>query len=503
MAESRPLWELRSVVKTFPGVRALDDVSVALRVGETHALIGENGSGKSTLAKILSGVHQPDAGEVLHAGEAVTLRDPHDAQSRGVATFHQEFSLIPDLGVAENIYLGRLPLRWGVVDWEAARRGAVEALARLDVEIDPDRKVAALSVAEQQFVEIAKAISREMTLLILDEPTAALGPAEIERLHDVIRLLVRQGTAILYISHRLDEVFAIAEVVTVVKDGKLVGTRARRDTSVRDAVRMMIGSDLEEHFERSETARERPRLEVRDLRTENRVNGVSFAVSEGEVLGLGGIAGAGRTEIARALFAVDRIVAGEVLVDGRPCRLRSPDDAISAGIALVPENRKADGLFFNFEGPANMTIAALEAIRVGPLLSLARERRHARLLMKDLGIDRRAESRSVRFLSGGNQQKVMLARWLFTPTRVLILDEPTQGIDVAAKHEVYRVINELAAKGIAIVLISSDFPELLAISDRIAIVRRGRIVHFAGHGELTEQELVELAAGGEGTEEAA
>jgi ribose transport system ATP-binding protein len=503
MAESRPLWQIRSVVKTFPGVRALDDVSVALYAGETHALIGENGSGKSTLAKILSGVHQPDAGEVLHADEPVSLRDPHEAQSRGVATFHQEFSLVPDLGVAENIYLGRLPLRRGVVNWEAARRGASEALARLDVEIDPDRKVAALSVAEQQFVEIAKAISREMTLLILDEPTAALGPAEIERLHDVIRLLVRQGTAILYISHRLDEVFAIAEVVTVVKDGKLVGTRARRDTTVREAVRMMIGSDLEEHFERTETARERPRLEVRDLSTENRVNGISFAVSEGEVLGLGGIAGAGRTEIARALFGVDRIVAGEVLVDGRPCRLSSPHDAIIAGIALAPENRKADGLFFNFEGPANMTIAALEAIRVGPLLSLARERRHARQLMHDLGIDRRAENRSVRFLSGGNQQKVMLARWVFTPTRVLILDEPTQGIDVAAKHEVYRVINELAAKGIAIVLISSDFPELLAISDRIAIVRRGRIVQFARHGELTEQQLVELAAGGEATEKAA
>src|ERR687897_159702 len=444
MAASRPLWELHGVVKTFPGVRALDDVSLELRAGEAHALIGENGSGKSTLAKILSGVHQPDAGEVLHAGEQVTMRDPHEAQSRGVATFHQEFSLVPDLDVAENIYLGRLPLRRGTVDWEAARKGAVEALGRLDVEIDPDRKVASLSVAEQQFVEIAKAISREMTLLILDEPTAALGPTEIERLHGVIRLLVRQGTAILYISHRLDEVFAIAEIVTVVKDGKLVGTRARRDLSVREAVRMMIGSDLEEHFERSETARQRPRLEVRDLRTENRVNGVSFAVAEGEVLGLGGIAGAGRTEIA-----------------------------------LVPENRKADGLFFNFEGPANMTIAALEAIRFGPLLSLAHERRRARMLMQDLGIDRRAENRSVRFLSGGNQQKVMLARWLFTPTRVLILDEPTQGIDVAAKHEVYRVINELAAKGIAIVLISSDFTELLAISDRIAVVRGGRIIHFA------------------------
>jgi ribose transport system ATP-binding protein len=265
----------------------------------------------------------------------------------------------------------------------------------------------------------------------------------------------------------------------------------------------MIGSDLEEHFERSETARERPRLEVRDLWTENRVNGVSFSVSEGEVLGFGGIAGAGRTEIARALFGVDRSVAGEVKVDGRRCSLTSPSNAIRAGIALVPENRKADGLFFNFEGPPNMTIAALEAIRVGPLLSLTRERRRSRLLMQDLGIERSAEKRSVRFLSGGNQQKVMLARWLFTPTRVLILDEPTQGIDVAAKHEVYRVINELAAKGIAIVLISSDFPELLAISDRIAIVRRGRIVHFAGHGELTEQELVELAAGGEASEEAA
>ena len=503
MAASRPLWELRSVVKTFPGVRAVDDVSLALHVGETHALLGENGSGKSTVAKILSGVHQPDAGEILHEGEPVTLRGPHEAQTLGVATFHQEFSLVNELSVAENIYLGRLPLRHGVVDWERARRGAVEALARLDVAIDPDRKVASLSVAEQQFVEIAKAISREMTLLILDEPTAALGPAEIERLHEVIRLLVRQGTAILYISHRLDEVFAIAEIVTVVKDGKLIGTKARGETSVADAVRMMIGSDLEEHFERSENARERPRLEVRDLRTASRVDGVSFTVSQGEVLGLGGIAGAGRTEIARALFGVDRRIAGEVLVDGRPCTPASPKDAIRAGIALVPENRKTDGLFFNFEGPANITIAALEAIRVGPLLSIARERRRARLLMQDLGIDRRAEDRSVGLLSGGNQQKVMLARWLFAPTRVLILDEPTQGIDVSAKHEVYRVINELTAKGIAIVLISSDFPELLAISDRIAVVRRGRIVHFARHGELTEHELVELAAGGGASEEAA
>lgn len=484
-------------------MRALDDVSLALRIGEIHALLGENGSGKSTLAKILSGVHQPDAGDVFQRGEPVLLRDPHDAHSRGVATFHQEFSLVPELSVAENIYLGRLPLRRGVVDWGMARRGAVEALGRLAVKIDPERIVASLSVAEQQFVEIAKAISRDMTLLILDEPTAALGPVEIERLHEVIRLLAQQQTAILYISHRLDEVFAVADVVTVLKDGRLVGTRARRETSVREAVLMMIGSDLEEHFERTENTRDRPRLDVRDVRTENRVHGVSFAIAEGEVLGLGGIAGAGRTEIARALFGLDRIEEGEARVDGKRVELRSPADAIEAGIALMPENRKADGLFFNFKGPANITIAGLGAIRIGPLLSLARERRRARKLMKELRIDRRAEDRSVRFLSGGNQQKVMLARWLFARTRVLILDEPTQGIDVAAKHEVYRVINELTGEGIAVLLISSDFTELLAISDRVAVVRGGRIIHFAEHGELSEQKLVELAASGGATEAAA
>lgn len=502
MAASQPLWELRSVVKTFPGVRAVDGVSLSLRLGEIHALLGENGSGKSTLAKVLSGVHLQDAGEVLHAGEPVSLRAPHEAQSRGVAAFHQEFSLVPELSVTENIYLGRLPRRRLLVDWAAARRGAVEALARLDVAIDPDRRVGSLSVAEQQFVEIAKAISRSMTLLILDEPTAALGPAEIERLHEMIRLLARKGTAILYISHRLDEVFAVADVVTVVKDGRLVATKPRRETSVRDTVHAMIGADLEEHFERSDHALERARLEVRELRAANGVDGVSFHVAEGEVLGLGGIVGSGRTEIARALFGADRIVGGEVLVDGEPCRLRSPADAIAAGLALVPENRKADGLFFNFEGPANITIAGLGAIRIGPLLSLARERRRARVLMEDLRIDPRALDRSVRFLSGGNQQKVMLARWLFARTRVLILDEPTQGVDVSAKHEVYRVIDELTADGIAVVLISSDYPELLAISDRIAVVRRGRIVRFADHGELTEHELVEAAAGGASKEAA-
>ena len=502
MQASPPLWELRHVSKAFPGVRALDDVSLTLRAGEVHALVGENGSGKSTLVKCLSGVHQPDAGEALHQNEPVALKGPHDAQERGVATFHQEFSLVPALTVAENIFLGRLPTKGGAVDWPAARRGAVDALARLKVELDPDRLVASLSVAEQQLVEIAKAISREMRLLILDEPTAALGPTETERLHSVIRHLAEQGAAILYISHRLDEVLAVADLVTVLKDGKLVGTVPRSEATVRRVVRMMIGADIEEYFEHREAATRDTRLEVCDVVTDNRVHGVSFTIARGEVLGLGGIAGAGRTEIARALFGLDRIVAGEIRIDGEVVSLGSPSDAIAVGLALVPENRKADGLFFNFQGPPNITIAGLDAIRVGPLLSLGQERRRARKLMQDLRVDRRAQDRSVGLLSGGNQQKIVLARWLFSNTRVLVLDEPTQGIDVSAKLEVYRVMNELTARGIAILLISSDFPELLAMSDRIAVVRDGRIIEFVGHGELTEHDLVELAAGGERQEAA-
>jgi ribose transport system ATP-binding protein len=496
MTTSLPLWQLRDVSKSFPGVQALDGVSISLRVGEIHALVGENGSGKTTLAKCLSGVHQPDAGEVFHGEQEVVLRDPHDAQDRGVATFHQEFSLVPSLTVAENIHLGRLPTRAGIVDWRSARRAARAALARLSVEIDPHRPVASLSVAEQQFVEIAKAISREMTLLILDEPTAALGPSETERLHEVIRLLAKQGTAILYISHRLDEVFSVADEITVLKDGRLIDTVPTGQTSVRRVVRMMIGSDIEEYYDRRSSTAEEPRLEVRDLSSERGVSAVSLEIARGEVLGLGGIAGSGRTEIARALFGVDKVTAGEILVDGKRVSPRSPSEAIDAGIALVPENRKADGLFFNFEGPPNVTIAGLDALQLGPFLSLARERRRVRQLMEELRIDRRAEDRSVRFLSGGNQQKVVLARWLFAKTRVLILDEPTQGVDVSAKLEVYRVMNELTADGIAILLISSDYPELLAMSDRVAVVRKGSIIRFAGNGELTESDLVELAAGG-------
>jgi ribose transport system ATP-binding protein len=495
MGDGDGLWEVRDVSKWFPGVRALDGVTLTLHQGQITALVGENGSGKTTLAKCLAGVHHPDEGELHHQGEKVELRDTAAARALGVAVFYQESSLVPSLTVAENIFLGRLPRRGPIVDWPAARRDASRALQRLSVSIDPNRLVSDLSVAEQQLVEIAKAMSGRMTLLVLDEPTAALGPDEIGRLHEVIRLLARQGTSMLYISHRLDEVFAVADQIAILRDGRLVGSAPKDQLSVREVVQKMIGADVEEHFVRDRPELGEPRLEAQALRTPY-VHDVSFSLARGEILGLGGVVGSGRTRIARALFGIDRILGGDILIDGRPLHPRSPADAIAAGIALVPEDRKADGLFFNFPGPPNISIANLAAVKRGPVLSLARERRRTGALMDQLDVDRRAGEVSVQYLSGGNQQKVVLGRWLFSDAKVLILDEPTQGIDVGAKYEVYRVMNELTTRGISILLISSDYPELLAISDRVAVVRQGRIVHMAPQGSLTEHELVEMAATG-------
>jgi ribose transport system ATP-binding protein len=492
-----PAWEVRHLSKMFPGVRAVDGASLALYAGEVHALVGENGSGKSTLAKCLAGTYQPDDGEILHRGHVVQLRDPNAAKALGVATFYQELSLVPSLSVAENVYLGRLPGRRGLVSWGSARRGALAALRRLEVAIDPDRIVADLSVAEQQLVEIAKAISTgSITLLILDEPTAALGPAEVEQLHRVVRVLARDA-AVLYISHRLEEVLSDASVVSVIRDGKFVAEHRTADVSVPEVARAVVGAELEEYFHRDEApVEEQPLVEARAIHTKTGVRGVDLVVRRGEVLGLGGLIGSGRTEIARALFGADRLSSGELRLDGRPLKLRSPADAVIAGIGYLAENRKADGLFFNLLPPPNITIARLDGISRGPFMALGREWRRARSLVRELRLSPGAEQRNVAFLSGGNQQKVVLARWLFAEARVLILDEPTQGVDVGARREVYDLIDELTARGVGIVLISSDYPELLNISDRVAVVRSGRIVHTATRGDLSQEELIERASAG-------
>jgi ribose transport system ATP-binding protein len=482
--------------KAFPGVQALDSVSLSIERGQIHALLGENGSGKTTLAKCLAGAHHPDAGQMLLEGAPVTLEHPLDAVAHGVATIYQEFSLVPSLTVAENIFLGRpLKKRAGLVDWEQMRRKTTSTLQELAIQIDPDAVVRQLSVAEQQLIEIAKAMSLESSLLIMDEPTAALGLAETRRLHELIRRLAAQGKAVLYISHRLDEVFQIADCVTVLKDGRRVDTRAIGELKMNDVVRMMVGVDIEQHYPKEANSRPEVCLQVEDLSTQNGVNGVSFDIRVGEVFGLGGMVGAGRTEIAKALYGLDRPETGTVRLYGKPVRFSTPTEAIAAGVGLVPENRKADGLFFNFEGPPNITISRLKGLLRGIFLSLGEERRIGGEYVRKLNITPIALERTVQFLSGGNQQKVVIARWLYSQAKLLILDEPTQGVDIGAKLEVYRVMNELTRQGISILLISSDYPELLAMSDRIAVVRDGAILQVAAAGELSEYELLTIASG--------
>ena len=495
-SNNNPPWEVRNISKAFPGVQALDRVFLSLNAGEIHGLVGENGSGKSTLVKCISGAHLPDEGEIRLNGVPVTISDPTVARSRGVATIYQELSLIPTLSVAENIFLGRLPKRLlgRLVDWNTTQQLAVRTLDELGIHIDPNAIVRSLSVAEQQLVEIAKAISEDSTLLIMDEPTAALGLSETRQLHALIRRLADQGKAILYISHRIDEVLDIADRITVLKDGRVAGSQPIQAWDADTLVHTMLGTELKEHYLKQRNATDVPCLEVEGLYTESGVNGVSFAVNEGEVLGLGGMVGSGRTEIARALFGVDRPTAGTIALNGRPVHFSSPEQAIAAGVALLPENRKADGLFFNFQGPQNITIARLAALLSGPFLNLRRETQYSLEYFNKLRISLAALDRTVQYVSGGNQQKIILARWLFSKARVLILDEPTQGVDIGARIEVYRIINELTAMGIGIILISSDYPELLAMSDRVAVVRDGHILQIAEAGSLTEYQLLETVS---------
>lgn len=499
---SRPLWELREVSKSFPGVQALERVSLAIHSGEILALVGENGSGKSTLAKCLAGVHQPEEGELLHKGARVELDHPHEAREKGVATIYQEFSLVPALSVAENIFLGRYivssPLTG--IEWELMRQKTAEILDLLSIEIDPDLMVRDLSVAEQQLIEITKAMSMDSTLLIMDEPTAALGLSETDRLHELIRRLADQGQAILYISHRLDEVFQIADRITVLKDGRLIDTQAISSLNMNEVVRMMVGFDISQHYPKEFNKTAEVCLEVENVSTAAGVKDVSFEVRVGEVFGLGGMVGAGRSEIAHALFGLDRLTNGRIRLYGEDIQLSNPSDAIRKGIGLVPENRKADGLFFNFNGPPNITISRLSLILKRGFLDLAREQGSGEEYFQRLSITASGLERSVQFLSGGNQQKVVIARWLFSQAKLLIFDEPTQGVDIGAKLEVYRVINELTANGYSVLLISSDYPELLAMSDRVAIVRDGEILQVSPAEDLTEYELLAIASGVGGDE---
>ncbi len=502
MIEGTPAWEVVGLTKRFAGVTAVNAVSLRIRPGEIHGLVGENGSGKSTLIKMLSGAYQPDEGSILKGGVPIVLPEPSYARSMGVATVFQEFSLVPSLSVAENIFLGRLPKRRRQIDWSSLRASAARVLAEIDALIDVEAPVGRLSVAEQQLVEIAKALAADSSMIILDEPTTALGIAEIARLHALLKRLKARGRAILYISHRLDEVVELVDCVTILKDGRVASSADQSTVDIPFIVRTMVG-DVEEHYPKDRNATGKVLLSVNHLSTRNRVSDVTFEVHRGEVFGVGGVLGSGRTELARALFGVDPIVDGSIVLGGKPVCFTNSKQAIAAGVALVPENRKSDGLFFNFAGYPNISIAALGRLGQYGLISPSREREEGRKLVRQLEITPAAETKEVGFLSGGNQQKVVIARWLFADADLFILDEPTQGIDIGARIAVYRLINKLTASGKGVILISSDDDELLSMSDRVGIMSHGRLVGIHRPDDLDATSLVRASAGARALETAA
>ncbi len=495
---AKPLWELKDIFKYFTGIHALNGVSVQFRSGEIHALIGENGSGKSTLIKCISGVHQPEYGEILYNGQVVHISNPIIARKHGVATIFQEFSLIPTLTVAENIFLGRLPRNEGklsAVSWKKMRAEASAILNSLDIAIDPAAIVSTLSVAQQQLVEIAKALSMDATLLIMDEPTAALGINEIESLHRLTRKLRADGYGIIYISHRLDEVVDLVDCVTVLKDGKVAGTCDKENINVKEIVRIMIGSDLANHYPKENNSTDEIVFYASEISTQNGVHKATFDIRKGEVLGLAGLIGSGRTEIAKAMFGIDLLNSGSMTLYGKPLQIKRPIDAMSQGIAFLTENRKSDGLFMNFSAGPNITIVKLKRILNGKLLSMKKEKEIGKDYVEKLRISKLALDKLVLYLSGGNQQKVIIAKWMYSEAKLFIMDEPTQGIDIQAKVEVYQLINRLTSEGNSVLLISSDFPELMAMSDRLAIVHNGHIEAIVNAKEITRADLMHMTLG--------
>ena len=499
-APGAALLSLRGASKTFGPVIALADGTIDIRPGEIHALVGENGAGKSTLVKILAGVHAPDGGEFVVNGEPVSFRTPADSKAAGISVIYQEPTLFPDLSVAENIFIGRQPKgAAGLISRGEMRRQARALFDTLGVPIDPDRIAEGLSIADQQIIEIAKAISLDANVLVMDEPTAALSGVEVERLFGVARGLRDKGTGILFISHRFDEVFALCDRITVMRDGRYIAVHTTADVTVPQIVREMVGRDVDALYPKEDAVIGDTVLRVEGLGRAGVFQNISFEVRSGEIVGLAGLVGAGRTEVARAIFGIDRYDTGQVTLHGKALKPHSPQAAIEAGIGFVPEDRRKQGLVMDLSVAKNATLTLRNRLARFGLISGSRETSAANDWSGRLRVKTGSQQYAVSTLSGGNQQKVVLAKWLATEPTLLIVDEPTRGIDVGTKAEVHRLISDLAGRGIAIIMISSELPEVLGMADRILVMHEGRITAELPRAEATAELVMHAATSSEGT----
>lgn len=488
--------EMRGISKSFGGVKALKNVDLSVKTGEIHALVGENGAGKSTLMKILAGALEKDKGSILINGQEVSIEDPKKSKTLGIGIIYQEFVLAPDLTVAENIFLSRLSGN-GIVKWKKLQLMAQQLLEKMGFEIDPAATVGSLSVAHQQVVEICKALSVDSKVLIFDEPTAVLATREVEKLFVLLEKLKSEGVSIIYISHRLEEVFQMCDRITVLKDGSTVGTVRTAETNKDEIIRMMIGRNLEAMFPPKNASIGDEVLRVENLVSGQRVNDISFHVKAGEVVGISGLVGSGRTETVRSIFGADRKERGQVYFEGKPVRINTPKDAVAFGVGLLPEDRKVQGVLLNLPIKVNTTISAIKKVSTSlGWISSKRETGVTQDLVKKLMIKTSSIDAHVSSLSGGNQQKVAFAKWIASQCKVLILDEPTRGVDVGAKVEIYKLINEIAEQGVGVLMISSEMTEVIGMCDRVLVMKDGQLTGELNKPELNEENILRLAIGG-------
>jgi len=488
--------ELRNISKSFRGIVALKNVTLRIKPGEIHALMGENGAGKSTLMKILSGAYTKDAGQIFIDGKEIFIRNTHDSKKLGIGIIYQEFSLVPELSVAENVLLNQLSVTGIWMKWGQMKKKAEEILHSIGFSIDPSVKAGSLSVAEQQIVEIAKALSEQVKVLILDEPSAVLGPQEIQKLFDTLKKLKKEGVAIIYISHHLSEIFQIADRITVLKDGSSSESFMISETDRNSIIKLMLGRSLDAMFPVYESRIGEEVLRAVDIVPENQSKSVSLALNAGEIVGIAGLVGSGRSEIVRAIFAADRRKKGQIFLSGKELHLRSPQRAVIEGIGMVPEDRKQHGVILSLSVKHNISLTNYNGIsnQFG-FINLKKERNNSTGLIQRLLIKTENENQEVGKLSGGNQQKVALAKWLNRSCKVLFIDEPTRGVDVGAKVEIYNLINELSHKGVAILVVSSETSELMGICDRILVMRKGQIQGELSKKEFSEEVILRLSIG--------